>query len=493
MILWVALFHLVKVCYSKRRRSRGGFGTLEFETQIFSAVDEIPPAPKASGFRVSGCSVMVYFTHRLKSSEYISARFEDGTLETIDDDRSYSAKLRPDNKLYYSTLVEAGPTPAALKGVVGSSHASRLRQSVIWFGGDYVTCAIPLLLTTPQEDRIGIELGKPMGVDDILRFLALLSDGTTSSLLGEASARSLAAAVGVDRNEIEHTWAVPASFAIQVWNMDGSDGFKSGKLYSGISDSARFAWEISAIMSHSSDHFTEDGLWMRRSPHQVYGLVHLGSCFFDDHMVFATADSCLEMAHLPAWLRDRSKFRLQQYGYDSSSIFIWSVSILRRSIMDDLAKRYRSMISELSTTQSLTAAEQGQRIRSQIVHSQVLDRAAHFRDYLIEARIRFLDERIFSLRGGERAMVSLAGDMAKCAEMAESLRHVHEESEGRRRDSLLAVLAISLAAVQIPDFVEQIDSWFANREWILLLVSLLLIMSPLLILLRALRQGKGQR
>jgi hypothetical protein len=201
--------------------------------------------------------------------------------------------------------------------------------------------------------------------------------------------------------------------------------------------------------------------------------------FFDDHMVFVNPDCCLEMAHLPAWLRGRSQFRLSEYGYDSSSIFVWSAAILRGAICDDLGVRYRAILGELSTRNEVTAGEQSLMARKQIQHSTLLDRAVNFRDKLTEGRNRNLDEQLMQERSTSQTLNNLNRDMEKCASLSLSLLRVREDNEKSRRDSMLAVMGVVLAAVQIPDFVDRMFNWVRGSDWGPLGVSMGLIILPL--------------
>ncbi|MFI7426699.1 hypothetical protein ACIBPB_06905 [Micromonospora sp. NPDC049836] len=462
---------------------------MSYDTTILASPNDVPAPPTTDRLSISGCTVICYHAHRLASPTHLAAAFERGALQAIDDDRSYASKLRPGAGLEYSNLIDAGPIPAALARIVHSSHASRLQQSVLWLGEEYVVSAIPILLSMPRPERVGVELNAPLTVDRLLGFLSLLADPGVAGTLRQQSAAAIVAQIGISADEIERSWSVPGSFAIQIWNLDGTQGRETTSLYEGIRESAEYAWEISAILSYSSDHFNEDGLWLRRSRQQIYGLVRSGFGFFDDHMVFVNADCCLEMAHLPAWLRDRSDFRLRQYGYDSSSIFVWCSGVLRAAIAEDLSERYRDALGELTTRQDVTAGEQVDMIRLHIRHTRLLDRIVNFREQLVEARNRALDEQIISNRSSNRALNALTRHMDKYGALAVSLHRVHEERERSRRDSLIAVLAVVLAVVQIPSFVEQIGDWADEHAWGRLGVSGVLIVAPLVLVWLALRRA----
>ncbi|MFI8804430.1 MULTISPECIES: hypothetical protein [Micromonospora] len=461
---------------------------MENGSVILSSLDDVPAPPVTDRLLISGCSVVSYHAHRLASPTRLAEAFELGTLASIDDDRSYASKVRPGSGLEYSAFVDAGPVPAALTRIVHSNHAARLQQSVLWLGEEYVVSAIPFFLSVRRPDRAGIELTAPLTVDGLLRFLGLLAEPAIARSVGEQAAAALARRLGLRVDEIERTWPVTGSFGIQIWNLDGTTGRDTAKLYEGSKESAEYSWEISAILSYSSDHFKEDGLWRRRSRQQIYSTVRSGSGFFDDHMVFVNADCCLEMAHLPAWLRDRSDFRLTNYGYDSSSIFVWSISMLRTAIAEDLSQRYREAVVDLIARRQITVVEQAEMTRLHVRHSRLLDRIVTFRDQFVEARNRALDEQITTYRSGSRATSALLRHIDRYSALAMSLYRVHEETERSRRDALIAMLAVVLAVVQVPGFVEQIADWADAGTWVRLGISATLIVLPLVLLWRVLRR-----
>ncbi|MFJ5733642.1 hypothetical protein [Streptomyces paradoxus] len=465
---------------------------MDHQFAVLADLTALPDPPPPDRLRVSGCSVVVHFAHRLTEGVDFSRFSAEGGLQEIDDDRSYNTKVRSGSGLVYSALFDCGPLPPALARVVGSSHADGLRQAAVSLGGQYVVTALPIILSTPgpiTEATSAVELATPLTTDALLRFLSLLSAPDIRRTLAEQSAGALADAVGIERGDIEKTWAVEGSLALQLWNLDGTQGRASASLYAGVAESAAYAWEISALLSYATDHLLEDGLWLRRSPQSVFGHVRTGMAFFDDHMVFVNSDCCLEMAHLPAWLRGRSQFRLSAYGYDSSSIFVWTVGILRRIVCDDLSSRYRAALADLAIRDDIEPPEQSLLSRRRIQHAALLDRCVGFREKLIEGRNRRLDEWAERERPTEQVVAGLDRDMEKCEALSLSLLRVREDREKHRRDYLIAAMGIVLAVVQIPSFVDQVDGWRDDGSWGLMGVSALLIVVPLAVLVHLRRRG----
>jgi hypothetical protein len=328
-----------------------------------------------------------------------------------------------------------------------------------------------LLISVPRAGVDGIELSEPLKIEPLLNLLALLCNPVEAELVATQVARSLVQEGILSESDIQKTWPLIGNFGLQIWDLDGTAGRNSSVLYQGVAESIRYAWEISALMSFSADHLLERGLWLKRSVHQVYSQVQSGFAFFDDHMVFMNVNCCLEMAHLPAWMRSRSHFRLSNYGYDSSSIFVWTTAMLRDAIVWDLSGRYRGLTAELTVRRGITAEEQVDLSRLQFRHRDLLDRVAGFRDLLVETRNRAFDQSLSLERSNDRAVASLLRDMEKVGTLAADLLRLREEFERARRNSVLATVGVVIAASQIPTFINELVDWITSRNWLALGLS----------------------
>jgi hypothetical protein len=392
-------------------------------------------------------------------------------LRDFTDDRSYVEKVRPGADLFYSTLIESGPLPGALRRQLQCSHAPSLQQSLLWFGDEYVLSALPIILSTHKNEFRSVELSEPLSTDHLINFLVLLSSIDQADFLAKQAADNLVANGILARSDIEATWPLLGNFGIQIWNLDGTAGRDTSELYKGAAESIEYAWEISALLSYNSDHLLERGLWLRRSPQQVYNQVRAGFGFFEDHMVFLNADCCLEMSHLPAWLRSSSEFRLSSYGYDSSSLFIWTVGMLQEAIIEDLSNRYRNLIAQFIDRDGMKAVEHASIAQMQIRHTGLIDRLSSFRGFLVEARNRAFDESRALERSSDRSVILLRREIEKTGTLADGLLRVQEEAAQFRRDSVLATIGVALGASQIPGFVSQTETWIRTSNWLPLIIS----------------------
>lgn len=447
---------------------------MDFQTILLSSAEEVPAPPSADRLAISGASVVFYCAHRVNATAIADA-IAKGRLHEFTDDRSYADKVRPGAGLFYSTLVGSSQLPASICRQLQCSHAPLLRQSILWFGDEYILSVIPIVLSVSNSPEEAVQTPQPLHIDQMLTFLSLLADSSESSDLSEIAAHDIVTNGIVDAKSIERTWPISGTFGIQIWNLDGTSGRQSPDRYQGITESVRYSWEISALLSSNSDHLIESGVWLQRSPQQVYGQVRSGFAFFDDHMVFVNSDCCLEMAHLPGWLRGRSQYRLANYGYDSSSLFVWSAGVLQSAIVSDLSERYRRMVEDFSERSGMTAVEQSSFSQEKLRQMGLLDRLSAFRSFLVEARNRAFDGSREVEQSLDKSLTLLHREMDKADTLAGGLLRVHEESALVRRDAILATIGVGLAAIQIPSFISQMQSWIKANDWLAFSISLALI------------------
>jgi hypothetical protein len=463
---------------------------MDFHCELLASVEDVPPPPGPEDLRISGFSLVFYVAHRFAPE--MTAEFAAGKLKELSDDRSYKAKVRDGSGLRYSAFIDAGEVPAAVVGLLGSSHATRLSQSILTFSDEYALSAIPFQISVPTSgEDPGIHLSSSVSIDRILRLIALLGDPNNARALADQAALALTQELGITADKIVRTWSIPGSLGMQVWNLDGTPDRPSEQRYAGVTESAKYSWEISALLSYSADHMQEEGLWRRRAPLHVFNYAREGAAFFDDHMIFVNSDCCLEIGHLPAWTRGRSAYRLKQYGFDSSSIYVWTVGILRSAIISDLAQRYEEMVSDLSSRERVGAGDHADLTRRRIRHEALLARAVNFKDWLVEARNRALADDAFVDRPDSRLSRAVHESMSKVDLLSQNLLRVAEDRDRSRREFLLATLGIVLAAVQVPPFIDQVHTWFLDRQWLLLISSSIIIALAMLATIAVVHRRKN--
>ena len=454
---------------------------MDYQTVLLASPEDVPSPPPADRFAISGISVAFYCVHKVNNSATIIDAIAKGRLREFTDDRSYADKVRPGAGLFYSTLFAESKLPASICRQLQCPHAPSLRQALLWFGDEYLLSVVPIVLSTSSSPDEAVQIPRPLHVDQMLSFLALLADSKEAADLSDMVAHDIIAAGMLPAGSLERTWPVVGTFGIQIWNLDGTDGRQYQDRYKGIRETIEYSWELSALLSSNSDHLIEPGLWQARSPQQVYSHVRSGFAFFDDHMVFVNSDCCLEVAHLPGWLRGRSQYRLENYGYDSSSLFVWSIGVLQLAIISDLGERYRQMVENFIKRTGMSAVEQARFSREKLSHVGLLDRITGFRSFLVEARNRAFDECRAIEQSMDKSITLLNREMDKADTLAGGLLRIHEESAQSRRDAIIATIGVGLAAIQIPGFISQMQSWAKARDWLAFSISLALLFLLILI------------
>jgi hypothetical protein len=456
-------------------------------TDVFSTAADVPPVPSSDRLAISGATILLYVAHRVDAAK-LERAVDDGRVAPLVGERSYMDKVRSGSGLIQSRLIAHGRIPTPLDAFLEDPDDGEITSSLLWLGGDYAMSAVPLVLARGGTTvDTAFQLKQPLTVDECLSLIG--------QLLGDAFIGRLTDQLTATLDELDlrdggvQSWPLTDSLGLQIWDLTGTAGRDPSARYEGLLETQAYAWELSALLAYSSDHVLSDGLWRDRTADQVFQELAAGFSFFGDHMVFVNGTCCLEITHLPAWLRDRSEFRLRNHGYDSSSLFVWTVAVLRSAVADDLASRYRDSMAQLVELEGMTYQEQTDYAREQFVHGVLVDRLTRFRDSLKEQRNRAFDEHVSALRGDERTLAVLARDMDKANVLATNLATLRDQALQGRANTLIGMLAAVLAVASLPGLVNQFNEWVRAGEWYLLIgssVGMLVILALLPLVLRPL-------
>lgn len=392
----------------------------------------------------------------------------------VEGDHSYASKVRPEARICYSSLIDGGR--------VGLNVASRhqevtLRQSLIWLDAEYALIAVPIVFATKSATLTWCStvLAKAAGVEDVLRIQKQLTDESTAAGIYGELTDSLAAAGIVAKEAVFESSFLADDMAIQLWDLDGSlvapGKPRPSQSFDGFRESRYYSWELSALMAYPVDHVIDDHLWRQRSPVQVFEEVSEGYTMLGDHMVFVNHCCCLEISHLPYKLKERSRFRLREYGYDSSATFVWSLANLRAFVLRNLMTRYQQQTANLLNTDGLHAAAMATLAKAALRHQSLLDLLAAFPQLLRESRLREIDERVLRLRYPRDPIGPLRRNIERSQSLAADLVKARNQSLQERNNSLIAILTASLATVGIPALVDQFTKWISAHDYANIIIS----------------------
>jgi hypothetical protein len=442
-----------------------------YRVQIFQSPDDIAPTPTAGMLHLSGLTIVAYFGLRLRR-EALPAAFDKGLLQEVDGPETYADKLTADAGITCTTLLPGGSLPPVVATAVGASTGP-VRQALLWIDPEYALVVVPLVFSVPRADPQwdALPLAQPVGVVEVLKGLRVLAREDVTTSMVEQAVGALEASGILTRDDVLRGMRISDAFGVQLWDLEGSvlsDGGGPRPLvpYAGLDESRRYAWELSAFMSYPIDHIMKDQLWRQRRADQVFGEVGEGFSALDDHMVFVNHCCCLEISHLPVQLKERSRFRMQNYGYDSASMFVWTIGNLRSMVLADLRERYQGTVAELVDKQGLPANNLVMLASEERRHQALVDRLMSFANYLREARLRLIDEVVLRKRFGHDPVAPLRRDMEKAEELAADLVKARDQELQQNTNTLLAFVGAGFAVIGVPGLVEQVGDWWTRGQWL---------------------------
>jgi len=417
-----------------------------------------PPSPTSHGMMTGGFSIATFGSVRCSNGYFDRER--SGVVEDTPDSPGYLAKLHPNSELHYelgaaiSCRIDGQPLTFA-PSLLRLSHANTgLLIVPIRFSGRGA------LEDTP--------LGHPVDTDELLDWINFLTEEKHASTLMREACNALGVVPDGESGSIR---SLKESLGIQIWNLDANPGWND-RGYLGVSDSRAFAWELSALLEFTTDHVGKDKIWRSRDAEGVGVALREGYTYLGDHMVFVSRSTCLEITHLGAATRNRrASYRLETFGYDSSSLFIWAVMLYRSTIIDNLLETYRYENTELSTAPSDSGRDLGALSRKLIQDRRVADLALALCDSPVEARNVGLALRALDERGADRSVRALEIEMSRNSEI---LADVGRVREGRRRQDVSVLIGLFAAVIWIlstPVFVSALSSMIGGSHWLDLSIS----------------------
>lgn len=449
---------------------------ISYRRRVLESPEHVREPPTVGMLHAAGLSFVI--NYGIHFSQPGSSPLNEKAFPGITGEMSYSDRLSPHAGLHYSGLEPIGEIPGRLVAAARATNAGTVHRSFLWVDPAFAVVIVPVVFAVPRTyiDWPYIPIRQPLCVDDILAVMDLLTEPSVVDELGRWATKGYPLA---DISPIEQ------SMAIQLWDLDGSrvDGsrLRADSPYRSLEETQQYCWELSALLSFSTDHVVKDRLWLRRNPSQVFAEVAEAFAFFDDHAVFLNRNCCLEVSHLPIQLRERSRYRMQSYGYDSSSIFIWSLETLRWFALSTLRSQYKQTVLELLSQKDLSAAARTGLLQQRIQHAAVIDQLLAIYEHLKEPRLRAVGAELDGLWMTERIAHDAQQEIDKSDALAADLAKVREQALETRRNTLLGVVALALALLGIPSLVSQFGSWWDVKDWLGLSVSAGLMIGLLVI------------
>lgn len=456
------------------------------------------------GFRVSAFTVVVYIAHEVDPGG-LDIALSSGKLTTIgadrsaDDDLTYRDKLKKDGALRYSTKLPIHADDffaSALPQDTGYSGGPvPVSHNLVWVEGSPTAISVVPVKFLVKDLRDAdnraftavvkstCQLDRPITIDQLLRTISAITRSDCLRVLELCSAASVEDVAGV---QARNSRTVEGTIGTYIWSIAGSIDRDSTIPYDGVLDSQRYSWPLSALLEYTSDHIRR-GFQSDRSVAQVFSSIGEGYCFMSDHAIFANNACCLEITHFGTWSGERSWVRLDQYGYDSSSLYLWAVALARNSSYRAIAADYGHLIGILTsplTAESFFGDDYFEMSARTLRHIDALD-GLHFS--LQEARSQEIDA-VFSALLGDAPLRAAARSRVDTVRLL--LDQKRELVEDHRRQTVVVVVTLAaaiLALAAIPSAVEQFAEWMNEGLWLRVGVTCVVIALAALAVILAVR------
>lgn len=446
--------------------------------------------PNLSAFRVSGLSVTRFVAHRVDPLE-IAAAFSEGRLRSVEGPTTYQSKLRAGSSVRYSD-------PMVLDKSVGrplQNHRLRLvtpvAHNAIWIEGSSVLLsAIPLKIQTPNlKTATGRELVfSPnfimQGPIDVTEVVDLINqtDGHEFDLGASTATIDSLKKQGVE--VIGRSSVLNACVGVDVWSLQGTAGREAHKPFLGQIECAEYSWALASILNYTSDHIVNH-FFDQVSHEEVFDRIRHGFGFMQDHGIFTSNACVLEITHFGDWAPQRSWDRLETYGFDSSSLYLYGIALARNQSLREVSETSATRVEELS--ENVVAAEREQTVYEQsLVAARLLDRLEAVQFDFRESRSQLVDQEFHQLLGDASIGRAARQRVQEVRTLALDRMKHRQDSKSQFGMAQLAFAAAVLAVAAIPGTVEIIASWWVTRSWTKMGVSAIFMGLALLLTVRAL-------
>jgi uncharacterized membrane protein YqjE len=428
-----------------------------YRTQIVSEAAGLPIRPEVDQLAISGYTLMRYWLVRLARGHTIDL---DRALGFDPSDDAYLPILWGGHPVRATATRRLCALPPALAEAFGASAPDpSLDVGFVWIDDRHVLVTMPVVIGDRSDYCVpGVHRDRPATVSDVLRDMASFND-MVDDVLTPAIGRALERTEFLGPGVIEAVSPVRDAAAVELWDLRGSAARDDADTFDGADEARRFAWELSALLSHAVFHVSHLGRWRDQRVEQVVNEVSHGYTFVHDHMALANATCCLEVCNVPADFRERVHRRIVDWGYDSSAIFVWGLEVLRGAVARDAIAEYEARLAAMLPLSVMPAGT-----HQAFVHDLVLDLALHDKldrlpRALREGRNRALSEDVAAFRDVARELVAMQAAMEKAEVFGRALAQIAEERRALRTTVLLAALAAALAAVGIPSLVDVYATW----------------------------------
>ncbi len=200
------------------------------------------------------------------------------------------------------------------------------------------------------------DISRTLSVTDLLRIIHEIKNGSGES--GRAFKRGVERIFAdiSDKARMPYSQGTDTLFfneqniAIQIWDIASLPADCDKDNISGDYLEDRYELDLAALLLLYNENYTQGDIWKDLSRSQIQKALDKKTDVLKDHRILISERICVEISQVDApTLRTVSAMRLQLYGYDSTSVFLWGlISIVESGYKDccyELDALYRREVS----------------------------------------------------------------------------------------------------------------------------------------------------
>lgn len=291
------------------------------------------------------------------------------------------------------------------------------------------------------------------------------------------------------------------SVGIQIWDINNLDIYNGEILGENLEN--KYQRELSALMNYKNEHFSLNHMWKSQSINSVKENMRLHTDVLNDHRILQSERVCIEISQVD-WpeLRPISASRLQEYGYDSTSIFLWNyiqiikkyysqcqneASILRNNVQELLDLTEKDEVAKKASyiTKKKTELYKDLEIHNRIKNSCIENRHKEFIEHGMEATgldsiYKDMEEIFHQITEGVNVSLSARTSYSN-QEMTYILSAIKKinmlQSHSSTRLALIAIIFAIPSVCTLTDFMISFNSSWENPcgKFIALAISIILV------------------
>jgi len=306
-------------------------------------VSSTPPPPQQD-LRIGGLSLLFFDYYRLADGS--SVDLAKAHVITTQDDYLAMFDIDPDgiqrHQIYHcNDLIAIPPVQLAEAGIVGGTARLLFRIVDRSF---LIAITVVTVHEGPSASLVdppmpAIKPKRPFVTSDILTLIREVNDTSGGAYMALSSDRHriLAGIFGRGNVAPEGEKRSRRNIGIQIWSIAN----RLSDIVDGIHLTTAFAWELSALLECTSEQMLRNpGDWRKRRKVHVEALMQQAaespgvSSLRRSSSVLTHGSVCIEISQLPvSSALTRSIRRLAAYGFDSTSLYLWSIAAAEEAVL----------------------------------------------------------------------------------------------------------------------------------------------------------------